>query len=135
MLSSALFCTYVITALLATTSEEEYAKLGPYDKVSFDLTNFKSNNQLEFDFIGEHYQVQLRRNDNHIPSLIKPSGDIDPSISSLTDDDEHCHYFGHVLEPHQPDGSYLSLSLCANRGVRGTITLPSHNQQLLILPA
>eukprot|EP01083_Nonionella_stella_P084847 234945_1 len=125
MLSSVLVLSYAITTVFA---------LGPHDTVSFDLTHFKSDNQLDFDLLGQHYKVQLRRNDNHLPSLFKTSGDIDPLASASLSDD-NCYYYGHVLEPHQPDGSYLSLSLCANRGIRGTITLPNTNEQLFILPS
>eukprot|EP01083_Nonionella_stella_P158853 517461_1 len=115
MVSSTLFCSYVLITTIFALSHEEQR---PHESgtVNFDLSNLKSNNQLNFDFLGQHYVVQLRATDNH-------SGD------------EDCHFYGHVLEPHQPDGSYLSLSLCANRGIRGTITLPNDNERLLIFPS
>eukprot|EP01083_Nonionella_stella_P022152 61261_1 len=101
------FSIFSIAIIFASTHESR-----PHDTVQFDLGNLGSNNQLDFDFLDQHYKVQLRRNE-----------------------DDNCHYYGHVLEPHQPDGSYLSLSLCVNRGIRGTITLPNNNERLLIFPS
>eukprot|EP01083_Nonionella_stella_P265801 899934_1 len=86
--------------------------------IQFQLDRFLSHKQLEFHLSGDYYKVQLVANHDLIRDESTPT----------------CHYFGYVLEPIEyKNSSNLALSLCPNRGIRGSIT--THDKTLSIMPS
>eukprot|EP01083_Nonionella_stella_P164645 545578_1 len=107
------------------------SEIESYELIHFNLDRFVSHRQLEYDAFGQKYKVQLLPNENMIDSEIRSSVNGEHTTSTNT---VSCHYFGTVLEPQQSaHSSYLSLSLCPNRGIRGSVT--SNNASMWIMPS
>eukprot|EP01084_Bolivina_argentea_P067983 123718_1 len=123
MLHTTLFS--LITTLLAANNRQDELLGKSYELIHFNFDLFTSDHQLEFDYSGTHYKVQLIADDHTVLS-----DNIDDSSPSKS-----CHYFGSILEPkHLSDSSYLSLSLCSNRGIRGSI-ITGTGDSLWIMPS
>jgi len=84
--------------------------------------------RLSFDAFGEHYEVELRRNNAVIPSSVAHTN-VHPALHPTAADS--CHYHGRVLNA--PTESLVALSLCPGRGIRGHII--AFNETLIVRPS
>eukprot|EP01084_Bolivina_argentea_P104443 187014_1 len=134
MLSILLAIIYTVQAAHKGRKEQfsritkyELLHLNPQDTSNPDIKT------LSFDIYNQHYSIELQRNHDMIPSYTQHYN-IDPTthkhqyFSSLK---ESCHYQGRVLNTNSK--SLVAISLCPNRGIRGTIE--AFNQTLIIQPS
>ena len=114
--------------------KEEFDRINKYELVSFNLSQSPKSNILSFNAFGNHYEVSLTANEYMNPSTINHTNGnlalkegLEPFYTHLT---ESCHYFGEVAGS---NGSSVAISICDQRGIRGSISAFAHT--LSIKPA
>eukprot|EP01083_Nonionella_stella_P284200 967363_1 len=129
----------VIASASKHRRKDQLSRMKHYELLHFNLDHFASDDQIEFDLFNQHYKVQLVANENAIPSQINPIAGhplSDKSSKWFTSRTQSCHYFGYIIQPQTSSSSYASnvaLSLCPNRGIRGSIIID--DRKIFIKPA
>merc|ERR1719295_902226 len=113
------------TGSLRAMRAEELRRITAYETIAFDLGEFDSEQRIGFTFGEQSYTVQLFAKEHLTPNRIKhTNGHLDASSRWFTALNTPCHFSGRIIEPaHLTNVSAVALSLCPNRGVRGSILL------------
>ena len=120
---------------------KELERIKKYDVIQVDTSSFKSDSTISFKVYDQDYKVELYPNNDIHPRRIRHTNGNHAEINGLpqiyTHLNETCHYHGKVIN-HDSDKyngqvSFAALSLCNQRGIRGSVT--AFGKKLYIKPA